>query len=95
MIRPKTAIPIHGGTFAPIGMPLRIWRCAPEAPVRFRHHARPVAPAVQVEILEPGETLDAPSTPRDDNGVGVPNREDLEMTEPVPALPVVGSEPNP
>jgi L-ascorbate metabolism protein UlaG (beta-lactamase superfamily) len=51
-IRPRAAIPIHWGTFAP-------WRApsADDAPAReFAELAAAVAPGVEVRVLRPGET---------------------------------------
>jgi L-ascorbate metabolism protein UlaG (beta-lactamase superfamily) len=58
LIRPKIAIPIHWGTFAPIGMHFRPWQYLVRPPLDFFEHARVLAPDVDVRILEPGEALD-------------------------------------
>ena len=53
-IRPRTAIPIHWGTYAP-------WRSATpdDAPARtFADAAATLAPDVEVRILRPGESYD-------------------------------------
>ena len=57
LLQPTVAIPIHWGTLNPWGMGW--WRpsflSAP--PHLFAHYARTLAPAVQIEIVEPGKTL--------------------------------------
>ncbi len=51
-LRPKIAIPIHWGTFAPIGRGLGLGR---EPAETFARLAADVAPDVEVRILDPGE----------------------------------------
>jgi L-ascorbate metabolism protein UlaG (beta-lactamase superfamily) len=58
LIRPRIAVPIHWGTFAPIGMHFRPWQYLVRPPLEFQEHARVLAPDVDVRILEPGESLD-------------------------------------
>jgi L-ascorbate metabolism protein UlaG (beta-lactamase superfamily) len=58
LIRPKIAIPIHWGTFAPVGMHMLAWRYLTQPPLDFLEHASRLAPEVDVRILEPGDTLD-------------------------------------
>jgi L-ascorbate metabolism protein UlaG (beta-lactamase superfamily) len=62
MLRPRLAVPIHWGTFYPVG--LRRLRPQPLAqpPLEFARLAREVAPEVEVRILQPGfeTTLDSP-----------------------------------
>jgi len=58
LIRPRIAIPIHWGTFAPIGMHLRSWAYLEKPPLHFKEYAAVLAPDVDVRILEPGESLD-------------------------------------
>ena len=58
LIRPKIAIPIHWGTFAPFGMHMHPWNFLIRPPLDFREHASRLAPEVDVRVLEPGETLD-------------------------------------
>jgi L-ascorbate metabolism protein UlaG (beta-lactamase superfamily) len=54
MIRPRLAIPIHWGTFYPVG--LRLLRPEPltEPPKEFARLASQLTPGVEVRILEPG-----------------------------------------
>jgi L-ascorbate metabolism protein UlaG (beta-lactamase superfamily) len=58
LLRPKIAIPIHWGTFAPVGMHFRAWPYLTRPPLDFLEHAGRLAPEVEVRILEPGDTLD-------------------------------------
>jgi len=57
LIRPKIAIPMHWGTFAPFGMHLRAWQYLIRPPLDFLEHASRLAPDVDIRILEPGESL--------------------------------------
>jgi len=59
-IRPAAAVPIHWGTFWPIGLP-RTSRFH-EPGRRFAAHAAAVAPTVEVHVLAPGERLPLPSS---------------------------------
>jgi L-ascorbate metabolism protein UlaG (beta-lactamase superfamily) len=54
LLRPRLAVPIHWGTFYPVG--LRRLRPAPlaEPPLEFARLARELAPEVEVRVLEPG-----------------------------------------
>jgi L-ascorbate metabolism protein UlaG (beta-lactamase superfamily) len=54
MIQPRLAVPIHWGTFYPIG--LRMLRPEPltEPPREFARLASRLAPGVEVRVLEPG-----------------------------------------
>jgi L-ascorbate metabolism protein UlaG (beta-lactamase superfamily) len=65
LIRPRIAIPIHWGTFAPIGMHFHPWRYLIRPPLDFQEHAARLAPDVEVRILEPGESLDLEPSPPD------------------------------
>lgn len=56
-VGPRVAVPIHWGTYCPIGMEwlqMSFLRCPPR---RFEELARKMAPDVDVRILEPGESL--------------------------------------
>jgi hypothetical protein len=48
------AVPIHWGTFAPIGMGWIQPRFLSEPPHEFKGHANDVAPEVDVRIVDPG-----------------------------------------
>jgi L-ascorbate metabolism protein UlaG (beta-lactamase superfamily) len=54
LLRPRVAVPIHWGTFFPIG-----WGGAPlrDPPHEFAAHAAQVAPEVDVRVLAPGGEL--------------------------------------
>jgi L-ascorbate metabolism protein UlaG (beta-lactamase superfamily) len=65
LIRPKIAIPMHWGTFAPFGMHYRSWRYLVRPPLEFREQAALLAPDVDVRVLEPGESLDLVEAPTD------------------------------
>jgi L-ascorbate metabolism protein UlaG (beta-lactamase superfamily) len=58
MIGPRLAVPIHWGTFYPVG--LRMLRSEPltEPPIEFARLANQLAPEVEVRILEPGSETD-------------------------------------
>jgi L-ascorbate metabolism protein UlaG (beta-lactamase superfamily) len=58
LLRPRVAVPIHWGTFFPVG--LRRWRPAAlvDPPQAFARHVSEIAPGVRVEVLPPGGTLD-------------------------------------
>lgn len=58
LLRPRMAVPIHWGTFYPLG--LRRLRPAPlsDPPLEFARRARELAPEVEVRVLRPGEMMD-------------------------------------
>jgi L-ascorbate metabolism protein UlaG (beta-lactamase superfamily) len=55
LLRPGVVVPIHWGTYFPIG---RGGRRLEDPPHEFARHAAEVAPEVEVRILAPGETLE-------------------------------------
>jgi L-ascorbate metabolism protein UlaG (beta-lactamase superfamily) len=55
-LRPRVAIPIHWGTFLPIGTARRHHHRLYEPPREFARLAARVAPQVEVRVLEPGES---------------------------------------
>jgi L-ascorbate metabolism protein UlaG (beta-lactamase superfamily) len=55
MIAPRIAIPIHWGTFYPIGLRRFRPKVLTEPPLAFAREAAKLAPDVDVRILEPGE----------------------------------------
>ncbi len=58
MLAPRLVIPIHWGSFSPIG-PRRIWSRMLEQPVvRFRSAMAEQAPEIEVCVLQPGESID-------------------------------------
>jgi L-ascorbate metabolism protein UlaG (beta-lactamase superfamily) len=58
LLRPKVAVPIHWGTFAPVGLHIHPWSYLIRPPLDFQEYAGRLAPEVEVHILEPGEALD-------------------------------------
>jgi L-ascorbate metabolism protein UlaG (beta-lactamase superfamily) len=54
MLRPKAAIPIHWGTFAPLGLGWLRPRFLTRPPHDFASHANDVAPEVKVHVVQPG-----------------------------------------
>ncbi len=54
LLRPKMAVPIHWGTFAPIGMGWLRPAFLYDPPHAFRGHATDVAPDVDVRVVSPG-----------------------------------------
>ncbi|MBX3015425.1 MAG: MBL fold metallo-hydrolase [Caldilineaceae bacterium] len=57
LLQPTVAIPIHWGTLHPRGMGWWQPRFLSAPPHRFAHHARQVAPDVQVKIVKPGHAV--------------------------------------
>jgi L-ascorbate metabolism protein UlaG (beta-lactamase superfamily) len=57
LLRPAIAIPIHWGTFAPIGLRRDRDRLLRAPPLEFAEHAARLAPGTRVEILQPGGSL--------------------------------------
>jgi L-ascorbate metabolism protein UlaG (beta-lactamase superfamily) len=53
LLRPKLAVPIHWGTLAPFGRAPNL-----DPPHEFARLAAELAPDVEVQIVEPGATLD-------------------------------------
>jgi L-ascorbate metabolism protein UlaG (beta-lactamase superfamily) len=56
-VDPRVAIPIHWGTYCPIGMVWMQMAFLHYPPRIFEEHARAMAPDVDIKILEPGESL--------------------------------------
>jgi L-ascorbate metabolism protein UlaG (beta-lactamase superfamily) len=57
LLRPRRAIPIHWGTFRPVG---KLWSRLSyfsDPPYTFAGYAAYLAPETEVHILQPGETL--------------------------------------
>jgi L-ascorbate metabolism protein UlaG (beta-lactamase superfamily) len=63
LLRPKIAVPIHWGTFLPIGRLRRYGHLLHEPVEAFQEHAREAAPDVRLEVLEPGGSLVVPPGP--------------------------------
>lgn len=57
MLTPRVAIPIHWGTFHPIGLQYLRPSFLNDPPRSFARFARQLAPGVQVSVIEPGRSL--------------------------------------
>jgi L-ascorbate metabolism protein UlaG (beta-lactamase superfamily) len=58
LLRPKVAVPIHWGTYAPVHLGLRtVPRYLSEPQAAFSRAAARLAPDVSVHVLAPGEAL--------------------------------------
>jgi L-ascorbate metabolism protein UlaG (beta-lactamase superfamily) len=57
LLRPTVAVPIHWGTFLPIGLRRRHGHLLRDPVEEFTEHAARAAPDVRVEVLQPGESL--------------------------------------
>ena len=57
LLRPLIAVPIHWGTYAPLGLGCVMSASLGLPPRAFRRHAAELAPEVEVRVLTPGETL--------------------------------------
>ncbi len=57
LLRPRVAVPIHWGTFLPIGLAARHRAALGEPPRSFADHVSRLAPDVEVRILPPGGEL--------------------------------------
>jgi L-ascorbate metabolism protein UlaG (beta-lactamase superfamily) len=57
LVRPRVAVPIHWGTFLPIGAGRRHVGLLTEPPRRFAAHVSELAPAIRVEAVAPGGTV--------------------------------------
>lgn len=56
LVAPTTAIPIHWGTFFPLGLARRHPALLRDPPQQFKAAAATVAPGTEVVVLEPGAT---------------------------------------
>jgi L-ascorbate metabolism protein UlaG (beta-lactamase superfamily) len=56
-IRPRIAVPIHWGTLFPIGRARKHGHLLHDPPREFAAQVAELAPAVEVRVLEPGESL--------------------------------------
>jgi L-ascorbate metabolism protein UlaG (beta-lactamase superfamily) len=57
LIRPAVAVPIHWGTFFPVGLERLRGSALVEPPRSFARHVADLAPAVEVRVLAPGDEL--------------------------------------
>jgi len=55
-LRPKVAIPIHWGTYSPLGLELLRPKFLTRPPYEFADHAAELSPTVDVRILDPGQS---------------------------------------
>ena len=58
LLRPRLAVPIHWGTFLPLGLGRRNARLLRDPPHEFAAHVSTLAPATHVAILAPGASLE-------------------------------------
>jgi len=58
LLRPAVAVPIHFGTYLPIGSGRRHARLLSEPPERFARRCGLLAPDTEVVVLAPGGSLD-------------------------------------
>lgn len=56
-LRPKTVVPIHWGTYSPVGLELLRPKFLSQPPLDFANYAAQLSPAVKVQILEPGQSF--------------------------------------
>ncbi|HEM46256.1 MAG TPA: MBL fold metallo-hydrolase [Alphaproteobacteria bacterium] len=56
LLRPRRAIPIHWGTYCPVGLCLRTPRFITSPPREFARISAGMAPDVRIDVLQPGET---------------------------------------
>ncbi len=56
-LKPMFAIPIHWGTYCPIGLDLLRPRFLTEPPIKFARYAADLVPNVTVHILKPGQSF--------------------------------------
>jgi L-ascorbate metabolism protein UlaG (beta-lactamase superfamily) len=57
IVRPAIAVPIHWGTFFPVGLEALRGSALVEPPRVFARRVAELAPAVEVRVLAPGEEL--------------------------------------
>lgn len=57
LLKPRIAVPIHWGTFHPMGMGMVRPRFLIDPPYTFQRFAARLAPHVNVQVVQPGETL--------------------------------------
>jgi L-ascorbate metabolism protein UlaG (beta-lactamase superfamily) len=63
LLHPRLAVPIHWGTYIPMGMRWMRLGFQYLPPLEFTDRARRASPEVDVRILSPGETLAVPPQP--------------------------------
>ncbi|HWH93374.1 MAG TPA: MBL fold metallo-hydrolase [Baekduia sp.] len=63
LLRPRVAVPVHWGTFLPIGMRRRLGHLLRTPGPDFAAHVAELAPEVRTTVLAPGEAFDLDPTP--------------------------------
>jgi L-ascorbate metabolism protein UlaG (beta-lactamase superfamily) len=58
LVEPAVAVPIHWGTFLPIGLGRRHGRLLTDPPAEFEAQVASTAPETRVVVLSPGETFE-------------------------------------
>jgi L-ascorbate metabolism protein UlaG (beta-lactamase superfamily) len=58
LLRPRVAVPIHWGTFYPLGLRRLLPAPLSDPPLEFARRARELAPEVEARVLKPGEMMD-------------------------------------
>ena len=58
LLKPTLAIPIHWGTFQPMGTHWMKPAFMTIPPIEFEHHAKQLMPNIQICVLKPGQSLD-------------------------------------
>ncbi|UCG23466.1 MAG: MBL fold metallo-hydrolase [Chloroflexota bacterium] len=56
-LRPKVAIPIHWGTYSPVGLELLRPKFLTQPPLEFAEHAAELSPPMTVHVLQPGQSV--------------------------------------
>jgi L-ascorbate metabolism protein UlaG (beta-lactamase superfamily) len=62
LLRPAVAVPIHWGTFLPVGLRRRHGRVLTDPPRRFEERCAALAPQTRVQVLRPGQALTLPAS---------------------------------
>ena len=68
LLRPRLAVPIHWGTYAPLGFGRLQTALLADPVTQFRRHAAELAPEVGVRVLDLGGTLHLDAIARGDRG---------------------------
>ena len=58
LVRPRIAVPIHWGTFLPIGVGRRYQKLLTTPGEQFAAHVSALVPRTRTEVIRPGDTLD-------------------------------------
>jgi L-ascorbate metabolism protein UlaG (beta-lactamase superfamily) len=68
LLRPRLAVPIHWGTYAPFGFGRLQSALLADPVTEFRRYAAELAPEVEVRVLDLGGTLHLDAVAGDDRG---------------------------